>query len=186
MSKVRVSIPKETKERVLKEFNYRCAICGSDNPHLHHIDENPSNNEIENLIPLCPNHHLGDQHNPTVVIPFHKMKLFREYKDPSILSSKFEPLYQRLVFLFNVNDISADNELTGDSNQLIRFVSFLHMGEFYSRELRELIGSSSRTYLDGRPVREYEREYREQLIMNRRKAINLIIELLRYQNWIDK
>jgi hypothetical protein len=186
MGKQRTHIPKEIKEKVLKEYNHRCAICGSDNPHLHHIDENPSNNDAENLIPLCPNHHLSDQHDPTANIPFYKMKLFREYKDPTILDAKFHPLYRRFIFLYEINDSSEDKDLCNNSEELIRFVSSLNMGEFYSKELRELIGSSSRTYLDGRPVRAYEKEYRDQLLNNRKATINIIIELLRYQKWLDK
>lgn len=185
MTKNRTTIPKGTKERVLREFNHRCAICGEDNPHLHHIDENPSNNEIDNLITLCPNHHLSDQHNPTMSIPYYKMKLFREYKDPTILSSQFHPLYLRLEYLNNLNENNHDAELTDSSEELIRFISYLNMGEFYSRKLRELIGSSPRTYTDGRPMRAYEQEYLEQLINNGKNAIDLIVELLRYQNWID-
>ncbi|MCK9425791.1 MAG: HNH endonuclease [Ignavibacteriaceae bacterium] len=186
MTKSRTTISKEIKEKVLKEFNHRCAICGSVNPHLHHIDENPSNNEIENLIPLCPNHHLSDQHNPTSTIPFYKMKLFREYKDPTILLSKFDPLYQRIIFLYDIHDKSLDNELIDKSGELIRFISFLNMGEFYKQEVQKLISSSPREYSNIRPLHVYAEEYRGRLISNRKKTIDLIVELLRYQNWSDK
>src|SRR5215217_4223395 len=53
MSKTRLHIPKVTRDGVLAEFNHRCAICGADKPQVHHIDENPSNNDPTNLIPLC-------------------------------------------------------------------------------------------------------------------------------------
>lgn len=50
------------------EFNYRaicfsyhkkeCIICGESNiVAVHHYDENHENNEITNLIPMCPTHH---------------------------------------------------------------------------------------------------------------------------------
>lgn len=184
MSKQRVSIPKMTKETVLKEFNYRCAICGADKPHIHHIDENPSNNDISNLIPLCPNHHLADQHNPTSSIPYHKMKLFRDYKDPTILNSKFDPLFVRLLFLFEIEDNIEDKILIDSSNELVGFISFLKMGEFYSKEIKKLIQSKARVYV-GPPFRDYAKEYKELLINNRKKTIDLIVELLRYQDWID-
>lgn len=42
-------------------FHYHskeCVICGESNiVEVHHLDENHSNNQPENLIPLCPTHH---------------------------------------------------------------------------------------------------------------------------------
>lgn len=36
----------------------KCVICGEDKViEVHHYDQNHDNNEINNLIPLCPNHH---------------------------------------------------------------------------------------------------------------------------------
>lgn len=98
MAKTRTAIPQKIAGKVLKEFNHRCAKCGADNPHLHHIDENPSNNDALNLIPLCPNCHLIDQHDPTRLIEPGKLRLFRVYKDPTILKPQFHPLYSRLRF----------------------------------------------------------------------------------------
>lgn len=35
-----------------------CVVCGEDKiVEVHHYDENHSNNEPSNLVPLCPNHH---------------------------------------------------------------------------------------------------------------------------------
>ena len=40
------------------EWEQNCAICRFDKiVSVHHIDENHDNNDIKNLIPLCPNHH---------------------------------------------------------------------------------------------------------------------------------
>lgn len=40
------------------KWEMSCAICGFDKVvSVHHIDENHNNNDIKNLIPLCPNHH---------------------------------------------------------------------------------------------------------------------------------
>lgn len=186
MAKSRISISKEIKEKVLKEFNHRCAICGSDNPHLHHIDENPANNEIENLIPLCPNHHLGDQHNPTSAIPFFKMKLFREYKDPTILSSKFHPLYERIEYLNNIEK-TTHNELTAKSLELVEFILFLNMGGFYQERIRKLVRFAevvALTYDSEREDLEYKIRYKNSLINNRKRVFELVVELLRYQDWI--
>ena len=58
----RVRIPRENKVRaeLQKEIDSICPFCGnSDVGHfeIHHIDENPSNNEISNLLLLCPTCH---------------------------------------------------------------------------------------------------------------------------------
>ena len=96
----RPAIPALIRKGVLSEFNQRCAICGADRPHVHHIDANPRNSDPLNLIPLCPNCHLTDQHNPTASMHPEKLRLFRRYKDPLILSHQFEPVFRRMRFLW--------------------------------------------------------------------------------------
>jgi hypothetical protein len=40
-------------------YEKKCFICGfADAVDVHHIDSNRNNNSIENLVPLCPNHHV--------------------------------------------------------------------------------------------------------------------------------
>ena len=40
------------------EWEEKCVICGFDKIiSVHHLDENHKNNDVKNLIPLCPNHH---------------------------------------------------------------------------------------------------------------------------------
>lgn len=36
---------------------HSCCVCQKSGVQIHHIDDNPSNNDIENLAALCPNHH---------------------------------------------------------------------------------------------------------------------------------
>lgn len=60
--KKRISIPKVTKVRseLQKEINSVCPFCPNDDVghfQIHHIDEDPSNNEPINLLLLCPNCH---------------------------------------------------------------------------------------------------------------------------------
>lgn len=60
--KIRIKIPKENKIRaeLQKEIGSICPFCESDDVghfEIHHIDENPSNNEIGNLLLLCPTCH---------------------------------------------------------------------------------------------------------------------------------
>jgi len=190
----RKALSEKTKDIVKKEFNHKCAICGCDHPQIHHIDENHANNNVDNLLPLCPNCHLTDQHNPTRKIDIPKLQLFRKYKDPTILSSEFHPLYIRSLFLkeIELNDNNVES-LEVYVQELIEFISVLKMGEFYSKRFRELLKQKPRVYTrslsSGRDY-EYEKrkkinnqEYRQQLIKNKEIFQDLIIELLRYQKW---
>ncbi|NDV79965.1 HNH endonuclease [Dysgonomonas sp. 511] len=57
--KTRKRIPKENKVRaeLQKEISSICPFCGNDDVghfEIHHIDEDPSNNEMNNLLLLCP------------------------------------------------------------------------------------------------------------------------------------
>lgn len=130
MAKSRERIPNGLRDQVLNEFNHRCATCGKERPHLHHIDENPSNNHPANLIPLCPSCHLIDQHNPTAPMDPAKLGLFRRYKDPKILHPGFEPLFRRLSFLDVVDNNSPTDIIAARSDELTAFVGALQMGEF--------------------------------------------------------
>lgn len=195
MTKSRTQIPRKIRDQVLKEFNYRCAICGADQPHIHHIDENPSNNDPENLIPLCPNCHLGDQHDPTKKIEPDKLILFRRHKDPTILTPQFHPLFLRLKFLDAVEDNADADELDRNAIELIEFVNELEMGSFYGKRLSELIRKpyavggfvlgdsySERMYQEAQ--KEHDQEYRMQLRQVRENVLTLVVELLRYQQWL--
>lgn len=60
--KIRKPIPLEKKIRAVlqKEINSQCPFCPSEEVghfEIHHIDENPSNNDIINLILVCPTCH---------------------------------------------------------------------------------------------------------------------------------
>jgi hypothetical protein len=188
----RTTIPKATREQVLAEFNHRCAVCGAERPQVHHIDENPANNDPLNLLPLCPNCHLTDHHNPTRPIDPLKLTLFRKYKDPAILKPQFEPLFSRTRFLFDLSEPVGYDALKSRTSELRDFVSVLEMGAFYSSRLHQLIGPPpGRGFVDLYEPdevtqhwwREHEREYREQLVTNREAVLALVVELLRYQRW---
>ncbi|WP_291060664.1 MULTISPECIES: HNH endonuclease signature motif containing protein [unclassified Empedobacter] len=59
-SKPRKNIPAKTRSILQKEINSKCPICNNEDVehfHVHHIDENPTNNNIDNLLMLCPNCH---------------------------------------------------------------------------------------------------------------------------------
>ena len=77
-----------TISRYVRElFNYYCSRCSQDcrnttNPEMvlqvHHIDENPGNNTLENLIPLCASCHLKIEREARIHAPNHEkqMELF--------------------------------------------------------------------------------------------------------------
>jgi hypothetical protein len=192
----RVTIPKKTSDAVLGEYSHRCAICGSDRPHLHHIDENPSNNDLGNLLPLCPNCHLRDQHNPTHRIEVAKLLMFRSFKDPAILKPQFHPLFARQEFLATVaEDEEPVADLERRASELVELVQAMEMGEFYAKRLSELLAPLRYGFVMslGGPDPEYERqvrqrnkEYRAKLVANRTAAQALLVELLRYQRWANE
>lgn len=194
MTKTRKTIPKAIKDKVLKEFNHRCAICGSDRPQLHHIDEDPQNNEITNIIPLCPNCHLNDQHDPTQPLHPLKLSLFRKFKDPHILKPEFHPLFNRLHFLFALSQHPDAYKIDEMAEELIDFVSEMEMGSFYAKKLTSTIRMAHTPTVmlvgDARSERHWK-ESREKDKLNyisdlekiKDQAIGLIIELLRYQKW---
>lgn len=189
----RKAVSKKTKEALFNEYNSRCAICGKERPHIHHIDQDSSNNDLQNLIPLCPNCHLIDQHNPTTPIDPIKLSLFRRFKDPIILSAQFEPLFQRIMFLFDLEESSFETyQISDKAGELISFIQVLNMGEFYGNRLGSLINKPSTgwvlttetpDYVIDQREKEEKEKYYIMLCQNRDSAITLIIELLRYQDW---
>jgi hypothetical protein len=196
MSKLRVATPTAVKDLVLKEFNHRCAICGAQRPHLHHLDENPGNNAAENLIPLCPNCHLTDQHDASNAVPVEKLRFFRRHKHRSILKPQFNPIFSRMEFLFNVRDWDIER-LAGCATELIELVASLAMGEFYAKQLRRRLERPSELglWILGNPESEAQHRldraesdarYREQLSSMAPEVCALVVEALDYQTWPDR
>ena len=74
-----------TVSRYVRElFNYFCSRCGKDCRNtknsemvlqVHHIDENPGNNALENLIPLCASCHLKIERGARLHAPIHEKQL---------------------------------------------------------------------------------------------------------------
>lgn len=59
-SKLRKAVPAKVKALLQKEIASSCPFCGNDDVdhfQIHHIDENPINNEYGNLLMVCPNCH---------------------------------------------------------------------------------------------------------------------------------
>lgn len=55
--KRRVKIPPATEAEVMFKSNLQCCICQQKGDHIHHLDSDPSNNNIDNLALLCFKHH---------------------------------------------------------------------------------------------------------------------------------
>ena len=160
----------------------------------HHIDSDPTNNDLLNLIPLCPNCHILDQHDPTAEIDRSKLRLFRQYRNPTILAPQFQPLFHRLKFLDEIEDDTDIKELQRNAQELISFVADLEMGTFYSERIADLTRKPKYASITiiGDPVSEARRrdrlvkeaqEYRDILRTNRDAVIALVVELLRFQSW---
>jgi hypothetical protein len=59
VKKRRVNIPQPIAAQLLFQNRHRCCVCREPRKpvHLHHIDENPANNNPHNLAVLCLDHH---------------------------------------------------------------------------------------------------------------------------------
>lgn len=201
--KRRPPIPKPVRDSVLREFNHKCAICGEVRPQVHHIDHNRQNNDPVNLIPLCPNHHLIDEHNPTEPRDTQLLALFRRYKDPMILRPQFLPLWNRALFLFDAPGSGHDltySELTDAEDTLIRFISHFDMGGFYADEIRIGLEKHKRQYFfevadpwqgitpeEALRLETARKEAADRIRSlhesSREQILKLVVEMLRYQNW---
>ena len=194
MAKLRQVIPKAVRDSVLKEFNHRCAVCGADGPQFHHIDENPANNDPLNIIPLCPNCHLVDQHNASNAIPKPQLRFFRKHKHRLVLKPRFNSLLRRMAFLEAVPESADTGVLEKQSAEFIALVASLSMGTFYANEIKKLIKPPryARFGILGDPayearieaqLRSDAKEYRQQLRTAAPAVEDLVVELLDHQNW---
>lgn len=192
MVKKRVSIPKSISDQVLREFRHKCAICGRHEPQLHHIDEDPANNVVENLLPLCPNCHLQDSHNPTAAPDIYKVKLFRRTKDPLVLDPKFHPIWIRLQFL-RENEEDRIESWQWCCNNLCEFIKALKMGEYYANFITAILKNPYDHYIIyqhkiGNKIQKASlrdnKELQEKISAHRATAIeDICVEMLRYQEW---
>ena len=192
MTKARIAIPKKIREPLLKEYSHKCAFCDASEPEVHHIDEDPTNNDPLNLLPLCPNHHHGGQHDRTRAFEPGILRLFRQYKDPTILGAEFRPLYQRLRFLEAIDASLSLVALAEVAEELLQFIGALDKADFYEPQVRKLIGPPPNGYIaifmgPGPVAKErLERErqdYLGKLTANGQAAVALIVEMLPYQKW---
>lgn len=55
----RPDVPQEVANKVLVQSRHTCCLCHTNRitAQIHHADGDPSNNDEDNLVPLCPNCH---------------------------------------------------------------------------------------------------------------------------------
>lgn len=194
MPKDRVDIPKATQDSVLKEYSHSCAVCGARDPQLHHINNDPSNNDRLNLIPLCPNHHLNGQHRSHYAIHPERLLLFRIYKHLGILAPQFTPLFNRMRFLDDTSDGANVDKLIEAGKDLCELVAAHVMGDFYAKQLQRKLPfrPSPETYPHPdstyeiafyAELKELNQEYLSELRKVRDEVHSIVIEMLWYQPW---
>ena len=196
MAKKRTSIPKQTAEAVMKEYRHKCAVCGRHSPQLHHLNEDPADNDANNLLPLCPNCHLQDAHDPTNRPEPKKLRLFRKFKDPLILDPRFHPIYRRMTFLQDQIGTPNTSIYKYRADELLHFIGQFQMGVFYKGKILDLLNNHHvhfclKRMIEGNPVEKAKVQsdpiLRSEAFEHRNEQIEtLIVELIRYQGWVAK
>ena len=194
----RISPPRSIKSSVLAEFSGRCAVCGAAKPRLHLIDDKAPRGDAGNWLPLCPNEHLFDFHDPTAPISAEKMRLLRRFKDPSVLKPQFGPLLRRLQWLDEIGESESVETLAPRALELVNFLVALEMGTYYGGRIHELLKPPAPSLPPVSPSRtlprdatkqlshaetQYDETVRAQMRAARDEVFFLCVEMLRFQKW---
>lgn len=112
--KIRIKIPKENKIRaeLQKENGSTCPFCENEDVghfQIHHIDDDPSNNVVNNLILICPNCHSK--------ITKGDISLSKVYKRKIDLVTKVPDLKTQTAKILNFNSKVKDS-VFGDHNKI--------------------------------------------------------------------
>ena len=112
----------ETISRYIRElFNYYCARCSKNCRNIqnsqmilqvHHIDENPANNGLENLIPLCASCHLKIESEARLHAPYSEkqMELFENQTYMTQMREMRELALAKFSSVTNSNFSKEDTE----------------------------------------------------------------------------
>lgn len=136
MAKKRRTLTNGVRDSILAEFKHLCAMCGNHSPQVHHIDGEPTNNNPSNLLPLCPNCHLLDIHDPTAKPDPGRIALFRKSKDPFVLDSRFLPIWKRIKACQSSIEFRMLSSSWSEFDDLTNFVTHFNMGEYYAEQLK--------------------------------------------------
>lgn len=108
-------VPEEVAARLLADNRHRCCICceiGEEKPVIiHHIDENPFNNDPSNLCVLCKPHHDAVHTKPHFARKYHPYEVAL-YKKRWERHCKLETHKLKIIINFgNLSDrvVSLDN-----------------------------------------------------------------------------
>ena len=175
VKKIRTPIRKKLKETILKEYNHKCAICHANPPppELHHIDENPSNNDPLNILPLCPNCH-SSKLNPRI------LSAFRKYKKREILSVEFEQLFDKAAQIFDLSVVDYYPYCHALGEDLVAFVRTFKKGKYYAPKIDRLIRAvPEQDPMTPEQCKTFDRQRCEDIM-------KLLVELLPFQNWKPK
>lgn len=112
--KTRTKIPQlaKLKANLQKEIDSICPFCGNDEVghfEIHHIDENPSNNEISNLLMLCPICHSKITKGDILQQEVYKKKILL------ITSTNITNKHSNSSVQFNNK---VNNAIVGDNNKI--------------------------------------------------------------------
>lgn len=113
MPKKRKAIPARKKALLQKEINSLCPICENENIdhfQIHHIDENPENDDFDNLLMLCPICHSkitkGDIRRADVILLKQNLRKSKENtKEEKSAMGKVISFYSKI-----------ENAVVGDNN----------------------------------------------------------------------
>ena len=112
----------ETVSRYVRElFDFYCARCDKDCRNsknadsvlqVHHIDENPGNNELENLIPLCSSCHLKIEKEARLHAPYNaiQLELFENQSYMQQMKNMRQSALEKYGSLRNENKAQIDKE----------------------------------------------------------------------------
>jgi len=85
-----MSISEKLKNKLFVEAGNSCAICGKPYVQIHHIDGNENNNNEDNLIVLCANHHAEAEMSKkgrgfTAILTPERLRLYKEKQKQELI-----------------------------------------------------------------------------------------------------
>jgi hypothetical protein len=135
--KARIPIPQKTKALLQKEIDSKCPFCNSedvDHFEIHHIDEDPSNNTIGNLIMVCPTCHSKITKADIIVVEVLKKKIELVNKVTKLNTNK-------TLLLVNENKITNNgNQVSEHDIKTIKYLLNILDVDIFQKEIFEQDG----------------------------------------------